>query len=71
VRLATGEVGVVLARGGKANEPRVAALVGASGMALAEPVLRETWHTNRAVTGAVAVEEIRVRIRHEQVLDLI
>jgi hypothetical protein len=71
VRLASGEIGVVLARGGKANEPRVAALIGASGMALAEPVLRETWHAGRAVTGAVGVAEIRVRIRQEQVLELI
>jgi HD-GYP domain-containing protein (c-di-GMP phosphodiesterase class II) len=71
VQLATGEIGVVLARGGKANEPMVAALVGASGLPLAEPVLRDTSRSGRTVTGAVAVADVRVRIHHEKLLDLI
>ena len=71
VQLATGEIGVVLARGGKANEPMVAALVGTSGLPLAEPVLRDTSRSGRGVTGAVAVADVRVRIHHEKLLDLI
>ncbi|ACB33274.1 putative metal dependent phosphohydrolase [Leptothrix cholodnii SP-6] len=71
VQLATGEIGVVLARGGKANEPMVAALVGTSGLPLADPVLRDTSRTGRAVTGAVAVADVRVRIHHEKLLELI
>jgi HD-GYP domain-containing protein (c-di-GMP phosphodiesterase class II) len=71
VRLANQEVGVVVARGPRSNEPVVAALVGSSGMALSEPVLRQTGSTARAVVEGVAVKDIRVRINQQRVLDLL
>lgn len=71
VQLANGEAGVVLARGGKANEPLVAVLVGASGLPLADPVLRDTALRGRTVTGAMAVAQMRVRIHHEKLLELL
>jgi HD-GYP domain-containing protein (c-di-GMP phosphodiesterase class II) len=71
VQLATGEVGVVLARGHRANEPLVAALVGSSGLPLNAPVLRDTAIPGRGIVGAVAVDSLRVRIQHEQVLSLL
>jgi hypothetical protein len=71
VQLANGEAGVVLARGSKANEPKVAVLVGASGLPLADPVLRDTSLHGRAVTGAMAVAQMRVRIHHEKLLELL
>lgn len=71
VQLANGEVGVVLARGARANEPQVAALVGSSGMALSAPVLRDTAQAARAVTGAVAPDAVKVRTQPEQLLALL
>lgn len=71
VQLANGELGVVLARGARANEPLVAALVGSSGMALSAPVLRDTAQAARAVTGAVAPDAVKVRTQPEQLLALL
>lgn len=71
VQLNNGEVGVVLARGQRANEPQVAALVGASGLPLNAPVLRDTANASRAVTGSVMPDAIRVRLNHEQLLALL
>jgi len=70
VQLTNGEVGVVLARGQRANEPLVAALVGTSGLPLNAPVLRDTSHASRAVSGSVMPDAIKVRIKHEQLLGL-
>lgn len=71
VQLANGEVGVVLSRGQRANEPLVAALVGTSGLPLNAPVLRDSASPGRNVVGAVAVDSIKVRIQHEAVLGLL
>jgi len=53
------------------NEPVVAAVVGASGMALTSPSVRHTSTPARAVIGAVPVKDIRVRLNQQKLLDLI
>ena len=70
VELANGERGIVIARGQRANMPRVASLVGASGMALGEPALRDTVETRFAVRSAVPSAQIKVRPDHQRVLAL-
>lgn len=71
VRLVGGEIAVVMARGERANEPRVAVLVGSSGLPLPEPVLRDTSSSSRKVVAAVPVDEVRVRLNHEALIELL
>jgi hypothetical protein len=70
VELANGEVGIVLARGRRANLPYVASLVSASGTPLGEPALRDTIESRFAVKGAVAPHRVRVRPSHERLLSM-
>ena len=70
VELASGERGIVVARGRRANLPIVAALVGASGAPLGEPALRDTVEKRHAVKGAVASQAVRVIPPHEKLLAL-
>jgi hypothetical protein len=70
VELVSGEVGIVLARGRRANLPYVASLVGASGSPLGEPVLRDTLDRRHSVKGAVPVHAVRVRPPHAKLLAL-
>lgn len=70
VELVSGELGIVAARGRRANLPWVASLVSASGTPLAEPVLRDTLDQRHAVKGAVPSSRVRVRPPHERVLAL-
>ncbi len=68
VELATGEVGIVVARGRRANLPFVASLVGASGNPLGEPVLRDTIDRRYAVKSTVAPGQVKVRPPHERLM---
>ncbi|PXW97162.1 hypothetical protein C7444_105262 [Sphaerotilus hippei] len=70
VRLANQEVGVVLGRGERSNEPQVAVLVGAGGMPLSDPVLRRATGP-RAVIAVVPAPEMRVRLQRQRLLDLL
>ncbi len=70
VRLASGEVAVVLRRGLRANEPEVAAIVANTGLPLAEPALRNTRMRPNAVTGGVPPHEVRVRLNVGKLLKL-
>jgi HD-GYP domain-containing protein (c-di-GMP phosphodiesterase class II) len=70
VELASGELGIVVARGRRANLPWVASLVSASGTPLADPVLRDTLDQRHAVKGAVPSSRVRVRPAHERLLAL-
>jgi hypothetical protein len=70
VKLASGEIGVVLRSGARTNQPVVAAFIGASGLPLTDPVLRDTSQRNREVLSAVPVAEIRVRVDQNRVLAL-
>ncbi|MBL8324126.1 MAG: phosphohydrolase [Rubrivivax sp.] len=70
VELASGEVGIVLARGRRANLPYVASLVSAGGTPLGEPALRDTLDQRHAVKGAVSPSAVRVRPAHARLLAL-
>ncbi len=71
VELVSGEIGIVVARGRRANMPYVAGLVTASGGVHAEPPLRDTCDRRHAVKGAVPSERVRLRVAHDKVLALI
>jgi HD-GYP domain-containing protein (c-di-GMP phosphodiesterase class II) len=68
VELTSGERGIVVARGRRANLPLVALLVGAGGEPLGEPVLRDTVDRRHAVKGAVPSQSVRVRPPHDKLL---
>lgn len=70
VELASGERGIVIARGRAANLPMVAALVGAGGAPMGEPALRDTVERRHAVKGAVPSQAVRVIPPHEKLLAL-
>jgi HD-GYP domain-containing protein (c-di-GMP phosphodiesterase class II) len=70
VELANGEIGIVVARGRRANLPLVAALVSARGVVYGEPVPRDTLDRRHAVKAAVAPERVKVRFQHDKVLAL-
>ena len=70
VRLASHEVGVVLRRGRRANEPLVASVVGRSGTPLGEPVLRNTRQPPHEVTAGVAPHDVKLRINLPRLLAL-
>lgn len=71
VELATGEVGVVVSRGKRANLPLVASLVTPSGAPLGEPVLRDTMTPRYAVRHAVVATRVKVRPTHNRLIALI
>jgi HD-GYP domain-containing protein (c-di-GMP phosphodiesterase class II) len=60
VALASNERGIVLARGERANQPMVAALVNAEGVAMTEPRLRDTSRPNLAVRAALSPGQVPV-----------
>lgn len=71
VELASGELGIVISRGRRANLPVVACLVTPSGSAMGEPALRDTVEQRFAVKGAVGVTTVKVRPVHTRVLALL
>jgi HD-GYP domain-containing protein (c-di-GMP phosphodiesterase class II) len=62
VQLASGELGVVLRRGARVNEPRVASLVSRSGTPLGEPVVRDTRLPAHEVKASIAPRELRLLV---------
>ncbi len=68
VELVNGEMGIVLARGRRANLPYVASLVAASGNVLGEPALRDTLDRRYAVKSALPPGAVKVRPPHERLL---
>ena len=70
VELVSGEIGIVVARGRRANLPFVAALVSPSGTPLGEPALRDTIDRRHAVRAAVPPNQVKVRPQHERLLAL-
>lgn len=68
VKLASGEVAVVLRRGMRGSEPVVASIVNPAGMPLAEPVPRQTRLAAFKVQGGVTPHEVRVRLNLERLL---
>ena len=68
VELVSGELGIVVGRGRRANLPYVASLVSATGFPLGEPALRDTIERRHAVRGSVAPDRVRVRPPHERLM---
>jgi HD-GYP domain-containing protein (c-di-GMP phosphodiesterase class II) len=70
VELASGDIGIVVARGRAANLPFVATLIAASGNPLGEPALRDTVDRRYAVKGSVAPGAVKVRPPHDRLMAL-
>jgi hypothetical protein len=70
VHLASGEVAIVLRRGGTIRTPMVAALINESGAALKEPRRRDTSARQYAVLGVISDGHVGVRIEPERLMEL-
>lgn len=70
VKLASGEIGVVIRRGASAATPKVAVLVNRSGMATGEPLPRNTGEAAWKIVGPVAHKQVQVRLPLEKILAL-
>jgi hypothetical protein len=70
VKLANGEVAVVLRRGKRANEPSVASIVGRDGLPLGVPAVRDTRLASFTTTGGLPPHEVKVVLNVERVLKL-
>lgn len=68
VELVSGEVAIVLARGSRANLPRVASLLNAGGKPLNEPALRDTVDQRHAIKCAFPQGYARTRPPHDKLL---
>lgn len=68
VELTSGEIGIVIGRGRRANLPVVAALVTASGTPMSAPAPRDTLDRRYAVKRAVPVNAVKVLPPHEQLM---
>ena len=68
VELASGELGIVVARGPRANLPQVAVLVASDGAPLAEPVLRHSHDRRYLVRAALPLSALAVAVPHERLL---
>lgn len=71
VKLASGELGVVLRHDASCSLPRVAVISTADGQPLAEPVLCTTARHSRSVVTSVAVSEVRQQPAAAQILALL
>jgi HD-GYP domain-containing protein (c-di-GMP phosphodiesterase class II) len=71
VRLANGEVALVLRRGRRANEPKVVSIVGREGLPMGAPAVRDSRIAPFNVTGSVAPHEVKVRINIERMTRLV
>jgi HD-GYP domain-containing protein (c-di-GMP phosphodiesterase class II) len=70
VKLATGEIAIVLKRGVRANAPLVASVIGGKGMPLSKPMVRDTRHKANEVTGTAPPHEVKVRLSVTELLQL-
>jgi len=66
VRLASGELGVVVRRGETATTPTVAALVNRQGEPLVTPLCRHTHRAEHAIAGAVPGSALKLRVSNAQ-----
>ena len=71
VALASGEKGIVVGRGKGPSQPEVASLIGSSGMAVTDPVLRDCSDPRWQVKAALTADDVRVIPIHAKVLALI
>lgn len=63
--LASGEIGIVVARGPRFDQPLMAVLINASGEPVGHPALRDTSQPRHAIKGPVDVRSVRLIPKHE------
>ena len=68
VRLANGEIGIVIRRGAKAHTPQVACVRAVDGSLVATPTLRETANTDHAIKRSLSANDVRMRLAHAKVV---
>jgi hypothetical protein len=68
VRLANGEVGIVVRRGAKAHAPLVAALRRSDGGLYLQPMRRDTMLSRHAVVQGISGTDVKVHINHTRVI---
>lgn len=70
VRLANAEVAVVLRRGRRATEPRVASVISRAGTPLGQPAVRDTRLKATGVVGGVPSNDVKLRLNLQALLRL-
>ena len=68
VRLASGEIGVVIRRGQKAHTPVVACVRRADGAVISRPSVRDTSSRLHAIQRSLSADEANIRLDHERVI---
>jgi HD-GYP domain-containing protein (c-di-GMP phosphodiesterase class II) len=71
VRLASGEVAVVLQRGANATSPRVAAVLNREGMPLGVAAARDTAQAAYKIVASVAQHDVRIELQLTRMLQLV
>lgn len=71
VKLANGDLGVVVRRGSKAHMPIVAALRREDGGQHFSPKRRDTANQRHAIVHGVTASQVKVRLNHQRVLTLV
>jgi HD-GYP domain-containing protein (c-di-GMP phosphodiesterase class II) len=70
VKLNTEEVAVVIRRGANTTTPKVAVLINRDGMAVAEPVIRDTALRDYRIVASVPHREVKVQLNLQRMLSL-
>jgi HD-GYP domain-containing protein (c-di-GMP phosphodiesterase class II) len=70
VKLAGGEIAIVIKRGARATAPVVASVVGAKGLPLSQPVVRDSRQKAHEITGAASPREVMVRLSVDDLIRL-
>lgn len=71
VRLASGELGLVVANGDKAHQPRVAALTNSAGEPRMNPLIRDSARAEHAVVALLPAQALPMRMSEERVAALV
>ncbi|UUX94896.1 hypothetical protein [Aquabacterium sp. J223] len=71
VKLASGELAVVVRRGPCATTPQVCSLTDATGLAFTQPLARDTGRLQHKVLAAVPADSVRVRFERERLFALV
>jgi hypothetical protein len=71
VELANGEFGVVVARGVRADMPRIASLRSADGSVFMDPIVRDAFKNIYRVARSVPSSEVNVRLNHDKLIALV
>ena len=68
VRLANGEVGVVIRRGEKAHTPVVAAVRRSDGTSIPTPIVRRTAERPYLVQRSLSADDVKMRLDHQRIV---